>query len=312
MSAAEIEEAAARWLARADEPGWTGADQAELDAWLGEAMAHRVAFLRLRSVWRRADRLAALGPGVARRAPRPFAAPWRLAAAIAAAAVLGAGVFALAPDLGRKSYVTEVGERATVPLRDGSRVELNTDTRVRATVDDARRAVWLDKGEAYFDVAHDGRPFVVYAGRQKITVLGTRFSVRRRADGIDVAVADGKVRVEPVAQTPQAKPAIVTRGDMVVARGPSLLVAARSVEKVENDLSWRHGVLVFDRSTLAEAVAEFNRYNRKKLVIEDEKTGALRIGGNFEAANVEAFGRLLREAFGLDVEDKGDRIVISG
>lgn len=304
--AAHIEEAAARWLARADEPAWTADDQAELDTWLDESMAHRVAFVRLQSVWRRADRLAALGPTAAQVRP---AIPWRLAASLAAVAAIGAAVLVLAPTADGKRYVTEIGEHATVPLRDGSKVELNTDTRVRAAVDEERRAIWLEKGEAYFEVAHDSsHPFVVYAGRQKITVLGTKFSVRRRRDGVDVAVVDGKVRVEQ----PSAKPAIVTRGDMVVARGPSVLVAARSVEKVEDELSWRQGVLVFDRSTLRDAVAEFNRYNRKKLVIEDEATAALRIGGNFEAANVEAFGRLLHEAFGLEVEDRGDRITISG
>jgi transmembrane sensor len=71
-------------------------------------------------------------------------------------------------------------------------------------------------------------------------------------------------------------------------------------------------MLVFDRSTLAEAVAEFNRYNRKKLVIEGEDTADVRIGGSFEADNIDAFGRLLEEAFGLSVENRGDEIVISG
>ena len=81
---------------------------------------------------------------------------------------------------------------------------------------------------------------------------------------------------------------------------------------MENELSWREGMLVFDRSTLADAVAEFNRYNRRKLVIEGEVAGEVRIGGSFEADNIDAFGRLLQQAFGLSVEDRGDEIVISG
>lgn len=312
--AAQTEELAARWIARMDESEWSDADQAELDAWLNEAMIHRVAFLRLQSVWRRADRLTVL------RAPKAvigsavgFRPSYRMAAAIVAAVGIGAGVLAYAPQISGKRYATEIGQQTTVPLRDGTRVELNTDTRLRAVVDGEQRVVWLDKGEAYFEVAHDpSRPFVIHAGRKTITVLGTKFSVRRQGDDVKVAVVEGRVRVEPERITPSAQPAVATRGDLVVAQGAAVLLAARSVEKVESDLAWRNGALVFDRSSLADAVAEFNRYNRKKLVIGDEETRDLRIGGSFEADNVEAFARLLREAFGLHVEEKGDEIKISG
>ncbi|HEX5775835.1 MAG TPA: DUF4880 domain-containing protein, partial [Caulobacteraceae bacterium] len=59
-AAMQIEERAAAWLARRDGDAWSDADQQALAAWLDEDMAHRVAFLRLESVWRRADRMAAL------------------------------------------------------------------------------------------------------------------------------------------------------------------------------------------------------------------------------------------------------------
>ena len=184
---------------------------------------------------------------------------------------------------------------------------------MRAAIDEDRRAVWLDRGEAYFEVAHDpSRPFVVYAGQRRVTVLGTKFSVRRVGDGIEVAVVEGRVRLDPLRDQAKAKPAVVTRGDLVIAKGEATLVTARSVEKVESELSWRQGMLVFDRSTLAEAVAEFNRYNQRKLVVDDPDIAALRIGGSFEAENIDAFARLLQDAFGLDVEDQGGEIVISG
>lgn len=308
-----IEEKAAAWLARRDGDSWSEADQRDLDAWIAEDMAHRVAYLRLESVWRRADRMAALrgmdaGLGVALwRRPAT-----RIAAGLAAAVLLGAGVVGVNLAIPGRAYTTDIGGHATAPLADGSRVELNTDTRLRAAIGEDRREVWLDRGEAYFEVAHDpARPFVVHAGARRITVLGTKFLVRRDGRGVEVAVVEGKVRVDPVRQE-RARPAVLTRGELAVAKGEATLVAARSMEKVENELSWREGMLVFDRSTLADAVAEFNRYNRKKLVVEGEATADVRIGGSFEADNIDAFGRLLQQAFGLSVEDRGDEIVISG
>ncbi|HYG26046.1 MAG TPA: FecR domain-containing protein [Caulobacteraceae bacterium] len=314
MSAAlKIEEQAAAWLARRDAGDWSAEDQAALDAWIAQDTAHRVAFLRLDSVWSRADRMAALKGAEPSFGPAAWRRPQvRIAAGLAAAAVLGAGLLGVNLAIPGRAYTTDVGGHATVPLADGSRVELNTNTKLRAEIAESRRAVWLDRGEAYFEVAHDpARPFVVHAGARRITVLGTKFLVRREGKSVEVAVVEGKVRVDPVQQE-RAKPAVLTRGELAVAKGEATLVAARSVEKVENELSWREGMLVFDRSTLTDAVAEFNRYNRKKLVIAGEVAGEVRIGGSFEADNIDAFARLLEQAFGLSVEDRGEEIVIGG
>ena len=57
MSAREIEQQAALWLVRREEPEWTAADEAMLAAWLEESMAHKAAFWRLEFGWREADRI---------------------------------------------------------------------------------------------------------------------------------------------------------------------------------------------------------------------------------------------------------------
>lgn len=324
MSTAErIEERAALYLLRRDEPQWCDADAAELDAWLEESFAHKAAFWRLEHGWNRADRLAALrAPEPAAHAPRrarPQARrsgglrPWQPAAIAASLALLVAGgIWTAANPVGvaPKVYATEVGGRATVPLDDGSRVELNTATTLRTKVTRSQRQVWLDRGEAYFEVAKDAKhAFTVVAGSRRVVVLGTRFSVRRDGDQLKVSVVEGRVRVEPA--EPQAGTAveILTKGDVVVADGPSLIVAHRPVDTVVEQLSWRDGKLAFDQSTLGEAAAEFNRYNRKQLVVRGP-AAEVRIGGAFEADNVDAFARLLRQAYGLKVQDDGTRVTV--
>ena len=311
---AAIEEHAVLWRARQEEPGWSADDQAALDAWLEESTAHRVAWLRVEYGWRKVGRLASLrSPNAPAAEPqrRPLNRVWRPTAIAASLAVaVGLGSLALTGGFLHKAYVTEVGGHATVPLADGTKIELNTDTKVRADLEEKQRTVWLDRGEAYFEVAHDAsRPFVVYAGERKVTVLGTKFSVRRDHDRVIVAVADGRVRVEEVKQ--KKPPTVVTRGDTVIAEPAATLVTPKSIERVESELAWRRGLLEFDKATLGDAADEVNRYNHKKLVVEDPQAAAIRITGSFEAENVDAFARLLRQAFGLNVQEEGDEIRIS-
>jgi transmembrane sensor len=70
------------------------------------------------------------------------------------------------------------------------------------------------------------------------------------------------------------------------------------------------GKLQLDGMTLAQAAAEFNRYNRRSLRIENERAAQTRIDGTFDVNNVDGFARLLRAGFGLRVEERGDEIVI--
>lgn len=316
MSVERIEQQAAQWLQRREQPGWSDGDQAALDAWLDEATEHKLAYWRLEHGWAKVGRLAALRevppPNHTSRRRLRLWKPAAIAASLAAAVAVGLLSLDILPDRGREHYETSVGGRQTLPLRDGSRVELSTDTRMRAAVTDDVREVWLDRGEAYFEVRHDAqRPFVVWAGERKVTVLGTKFSVRRDGDEVRVAVAEGRVRVEPTKVDAPMRPEVLGRGDIAVAKGVSTLVAAASVAQVENALSWRRGMLSFDQATLAEAAAEFNRYNATKLVLGDPGVAQIRIGGTFEAENADAFARLLGSAYGLRVEHHDGEIEIS-
>jgi transmembrane sensor len=323
-SALEIEARAAHWLARRQEPGWSAADEAGLDAWLRESTAHEVAYLRLEYGWSKADRLAALRRPSAvsqlEATPPPSVRRHRLLrrplvwSAAAAALLLSVVLLVSYGDLfPRDVYATSIGEHEIVPLPDGSRIELNTDTRVRTDFTPQARSVWLERGEAYFEVAREpSRPFVVYAGGRRVTVLGTKFSVRLdpNANRMQLAVTEGRVQLEELRPQVPAPPMVAIGGDKVIAEGASMRVESRSVEAVSIDLSWRQGLLRFDQTTLAAAAEEFNRYNRRRLVVEPTAAG-IHIGGSFEAANVDAFARLLQQGFGLQVVESGDEIRIS-
>jgi transmembrane sensor len=313
-----IEDQALDWLIRRNGADWTDDEQVELAAWLEESMAHKAAFWRADHLWQQADRIRSLGIDAYAdtcepKQPRNW---WLAAVAASLVAAIGLAGISLGPrffgqpaaKMQQARFDTPVGGRRMVPLTDGSKVELNTRTVLRAAVNETKREVWLDSGEAFFEVAHrEGEPFVVHAGRQTITVLGTKFSVRRDQDRVTVNVLEGRVRVEDD-KGAMAHAVIITGGDTAISRGASTLIAAKSDERVESALAWRDGMLSFDHAPLTEVVAEFNRYNRTQLVVTDAATGRIPIGGSLQASSVDSFTRLLRDAYGLRIE-RDDTIV---
>ncbi|TWB39057.1 FecR family protein [Nitrospirillum pindoramense] len=324
-----IEEQAARWLARQDAGPLNAAAKAGFDAWLATSTRHRVTYLRLEAAWRRADHLRSPGqattlplpptdapPAPWRRWPARRAARWATMTAAAAAVLLL--VLPLVdewdwPFAAGQKFSTGVGDRYTAHLQDGSQIELNTNTRLRASVDQTAREVRLDKGEAFFEVVHDDKhPFVVISGDLRIVDVGTKFSVRRDGDKLEVVVAEGAVLVEDMAHPNDVPPTLVTQSMAAVAQPKAIRKSSRSEEQIREALGWRHGTLVFTDRPLREVAAEFNRYNRKQLVVPAEgPMGDIRIGGSFEATNVDAFARLLHSGFGLKVIDDGREIRIS-
>ncbi|OYX02509.1 MAG: hypothetical protein B7Z12_11985, partial [Caulobacter vibrioides] len=119
----------------------------------------------------------------------------RLWGGLALAGVVAAGLVILIGGQA-KTYETDVGERMTAHLDDGSTVELNTDTRLRVKFRLGERRLDLVKGQAFFNVAHDARrPFLVTAGPMEVRAVGTRFDVRHDGPGASVVLAQGKVQV---------------------------------------------------------------------------------------------------------------------
>jgi transmembrane sensor len=316
-NAKAIQLRAAEWIAERHEAGeWGEEDQAALDAWLAESPAHLLAYWRLDAAWNRTHTLAeARAPALEARVRLPLPLLLKIAAAFAVVAVLGmtATNYALKPH--DRTFSTPVGGHETVTFADGSRIELNTNTVLRARMTTDQRIVWLDKGEAYFQVKHDpAHPFIVMAGDHRLTDLGTKFTVLRETGKLQVAVMQGRVWLDETGKARKShapQTAMLTPGDFATATANAISVTRKSEAQLAGSLSWRHGVLVFKYATLAEAVAEFNRYNREQLVIADPKTAQLTIVGTFPTNQVDAFIDAAQTIFGLKVKPQGNEIVIS-
>ncbi|HEV2563009.1 MAG TPA: FecR domain-containing protein, partial [Rhizomicrobium sp.] len=202
LDATSVDVRAAEWLQKQRFWAWSNEDQVALDAWLEESSAHQVAYWRLDAAWDRAQRLVALGPVAAKSETARNKTLWPLFASLAATAavavLVAAGAYFFYADRSTQVFSTPVGGREIVTLANGSQIELNTDTELRASAQGGVTTVSMIRGEAYFQIKHDpAHPFVVMAEDGRVLDLGTKFLVRKDAKGLEVALLEGRVRFEP-------------------------------------------------------------------------------------------------------------------
>ena len=304
---ARIDDAAAEWAARADRGALAPHDAKALDDWLAADPRHLGAFARASAVLSHFDKARALGPDFpteAAEAPPRFsrrAALPAMAAGLAAAAGLGVITYGLI----FRRYSTKRGEMRRVALPDGSTVTLNTASEVVVDFTGDRRNVRLVKGEALFDVAGQGAPFVVEAGGLRLKAAKASFNVRQR-DGrqVEVLVCKGAIELDDngrVARLPTAT--------LAFAR-PSAPASVRAVDgdDVSRKLAWREGMIAFHGETLGEAAQEFARYSGQRIVIDDPEVARRTVVGLFVANDPAGFARAVATSFGLEAQATDDGV----
>ena len=239
------------------------------------------------------------------------------------------GVFAASGWLGWKHwqsqpgfsahYATQRGGQETVQLPDGSSLQLDTATRADVALYRDRREVRVPEGQVFFHVSADAaKPFEVWAGAARITVVGTRFSVRYTPSlgdqAVQVAVSEGRVRVAAMGgPAGQIEPVTLTTGQMVTADaegtlGDVTVVAAEAVAP------WREQRLSFDGVPLAQVLAEIGRYRDPGVRVLDPAIASLPVTASVDLRRLNAFVLTLPRVLPVRLErrDQGVEIVSSG
>ena len=229
--------------------------------------------------------------------------------AVAASALIAISVLwmsdSLAPLFGAERYATAVGEQRSLTLKDGSHVKLNVHSQLRARVDDHVRDLRLNEGEALFEVAKDpSRPFRVHTPHAVVEATGTQFNVQVRDGRTTVSLLEGGVRVSKPDASPEsgAGPITLSPGEQIVIENRRTNPAAVHTVDPASVTAWTERRLVFEDATLEEVVAEFNRYSRQRIVIENAELKNVRITAVFRSDDMETFTRALHAVSGLDVE----------
>jgi transmembrane sensor len=211
-----------------------------------------------------------------------------------------------------RTYATDIGQRENLLLADGSQIELNTDTVLRVSRGDGPKTVTLEKGEAFFNIKHNAsRTFIVKAGGSRVIDLGTKFLVRQDVDHLRVTLFEGSAKLETAVAGAPARSAVLLPGNVAVASGGAMSITKQPSDILKDNLAWQRGEVTFHFTSLAEAAAEFNRYNQKKIIVRGSEIAGLEIGGTFGMHDVTQFGRLAHHLLGVQVEDRGDEIVLT-
>lgn len=326
---------AADWHGRLDEDDSPGT-RAEFDEWLAADPRHRAAF---EAVEQTCASLAAarVDDRVLKLRRQALSATHRLrfVRVALAAAVVGVAIaiaYTVAPmfrdvpaaatnmmtraAIEGGAFRTAIGERSNITLSDGSSVVLNTNSRIEVRFTPERRRVRLLAGQAWFQVAKNpNRAFVVEAGDQRVTAIGTAFDVRLDGhDSVRVTLAEGKVSVEPILSplarliSPPPVPELLIAGEALIVSDDAPVEKRKAdVSKV---LSWRQGQVVFDNDTLAAAIAEINRYSSKRIELADPALGQLRVSGVFKAGHSDSFVETVTGHYPLRIASRDDSRIL--
>jgi transmembrane sensor len=308
-----IDEAAADWVIRVDR-GLTEAERSALEHWLAGDARRAGALARAQAAWVHVDRAQVYRSAnelreqpAARR--RRLATPWAVAAAVLLSLATG---LTLWHDYFRTHLSTAIGEIRQVPLADGSRITLDTRSRVSVHYKASTRLVRLDAGEALFEVAKDpNRPFVVQAGNIRVRAVGTAFVVRRHSD-VDVEVTVTQGTVDVWRETTSPEPAIRLAANNRTESTSKEIAAPKelTVTQLARATAWEAGIIDLNGLTLGEAAAEFNRYNDLAVVINDSSLANQTVVGHFQANDPTAFVNAAAAMLNARVRTDGDRLIL--
>ncbi|MCK6188319.1 FecR family protein [Pseudomonas sp. EYE_354] len=306
MSTEHIIQQAADWLTRLHDEDVTDADRHAFDAWCQADPRHAVAIERMRALWGSLDTLPAqparLALNRAFTAQRP-----RSAQVLGLLGVLLCGwqAFEHLP-VWMADQRTGVGERRQIALDDGSSLQLNSNSAVDVKFDGHQRVIELLQGELWVDVAKDAqRPFVVRTDQGTATALGTRYLVKRAADGATVVtVIESSVAVKGQAE----------EGVKVAAGQRAILehghaMAAQATGNADPD-AWTRGLLKVNDQPLSEVLQTLASYRHGMVRFDPKALGDLRVSGVFRLDDTAAALSALADNLPIQVEYFTDLLVV--
>lgn len=306
-------DAATQWLARLERPDVGEADWLAFDAWLDASPNHRVAYDEALALWSELEvRAPELVQGLGAAPSKPSVSQrWVLVAGGLAAAGLIAAVVTPWRDLTAPTttYQTAKGERKTVVLADGTRIDLNAGSRLTVRLAAKERRVEMADAEAIFDVAKDSRrPFVITAGDRAIRVVGTQFDVRHRDGRQSIVVARGVVEVRPTGNA-AGRTYRLTVGQRLDHREGDVEVRV-GLASPEAALSWRTGRFVYRGEPLANVVADLSQYTDRPIRVADARTAELAFSGVLVASDGPDLARTLTLIAPLTSTETPDGLVL--
>lgn len=307
-------------------------DWLAFETWLAESPDARPAFDEAMAIWLLSDRLREDDLEPVRRAPRGRGAPGRTRAGgmatlglgglglgglgVAIAAVVVVSLYSRAPPTVHPAgptpavtYATTAGERRSVTLADGTRLDLGAASRVVVSLDAHARQVAMAGGEVAFSVIHDpARPFTVTIGDRSVRDIGTEFDIRKAGPRIQVTVKHGEVTVAPTGGGAEA-PIALSAGRQLLHDEVTGTSSVRAVQ-ADEVFAWKQGRLIYRDQPLRVVVEDLNRYFPHAVRIDDERVAAMRFTGVLAVDGEDATIRRLVALMPIEASRVGDNVIL--
>ena len=341
----EVLDKASYWLAEL-EKGLDHQKEIELGEWLNQAPINKEIFFELTGMWDKMDSLSRLKDlfplPVDRPVQKQFGAQIIFASVLLIAVFTS--VFTLTDTFNFESeliqvtelkndaeqlYTTNIGEKSTITLIDGSQLILNTNSSIKTMFTEDERHIYLERGEINVQVAHDkSRPFFVHAGDNIVEAVGTEFNLEI-IDGqkIELIVTEGKVLVTVIDRPASDRPKTdsnnqtavtnhkiltitMVEGDKIILGSDDEKVERITAEDIKVNLSWRGGNLFFRGESLEKIIKEIERYTQVEFEIVDEDLKRIRVAGLFKAGDVKGLLETLEKNFNVTNKKIGNNKIL--
>ena len=263
--------------------------------------------------------LRAVGKRIKADAYRIVPGRWmRYAAAVFAGTALGLAVSSffdrMPPEAdtvpGEFVLFADKGQRSNITLPDGTKVWLNSHSKIVYSTDYGHRTRSLSlTGEACFEVAKDaGKPFLVRAGEMQIEALGTSFNVKAYGEDREIVATlfEGSVQA-----TVHNKTIVLAPEEYASYDTESRRLTVRRAENVAYASMWRDNELSFNRQTMDEIAIMLNRLYNVNIRFESEKIKTCRFSGVIKNNSLDNVIEIISLTAPISYRTKGDTIILS-
>lgn len=267
------EQEALDWFSRLRQPGCDEALRQAFGRWCQDPLNAR-AYAQLEAYWQQLQAPATPPRPRIVEVRRGRAGLWLAALFLALLSVLAVLYWPLMQRLASE-LSTDVGERRSVRLADGSTLHLDSASAMNVDLRGRTRLLQLVQGQVYLEVMLDGRAMEVQVGDTRIQVFGTRLQIARHSNHDELEVLSGKATV------------VQGSDQRMVSAGERVTFSEQRIDPVEKISlksadAWRDGRLLASNMPLGEVVERLAGYQGLRVWWQDEQAAYRRVSGEFD------------------------------
>ncbi|HWV16817.1 MAG TPA: FecR domain-containing protein [Cellvibrio sp.] len=307
-----LEDEAISWLAKINSASLSEQQEKAFFAWLEASPLHQAAYINAEHLWQRGEVLARLPESVKPRSS--LLGSWQgMGFALASLAALVLMVsFYFTGGTTHYELQTAVGEQKSLQLADGSRLQLNTNSKLEVSLRRGSRVVTLERGEVFFDVSADAaRPFDIITGAGVVRVLGTHFAVRQTAADALVTVIEGRVALGSLSSAQEFVPISVLTANQQLNFQAARAGAVPEKINAASLLAWRNRQLVYKGQSLDQVILDLNRYFPVAIVLSDATIGRREVTAVIKLSDIKTTVQALADSLNLEAEFNSDATQVS-